>query len=284
LKEDMSVHAAEAPLETTASLAGPFALLGAVGGGLVGYHFLRGWPIPAEDGPLVEVLAMLVAAGAGFLVGRTASRVTDRDRPADSIVALTIATLLLWGAGGGLVGIVYAALGGRMIVNGEPRGVPVVETMLVGLLHGIGYALMFLPAFMCVLIVALRVGRARRGSVVDAADRRAVWLATALVLSVAACTASCLAPGARMATDGVGLLSVGAIMLVLLLDVRALEALVSELTDLQAGYLRLDRGTLAFRENLMAARRELVRALLADGAALVASAAALLAAVKLARI
>jgi hypothetical protein len=278
----MSVESVEAPPETTASLAAPFGVMGAVGGWLVGYHFLKGWPIPADQERFVEALAMLVTTGAGVLLGRTASRVTDRDRPADSVVALTIATLLLWGIGGALVGLLYAVLGGQILVNDEPRGVPVVETVLVGLLHGIGYALMFLPGFMVVLVVALRVGRARARSLVDAADRRAVWLATALVLSVTACTASLLAPAARMMTHAIALLCVGGIMMVLVFDVRALEALASDLADREAGHVRLDRHTLLSRDNLTAARRDLVRALFVDGAALVASTTVLLAVVRLA--
>jgi hypothetical protein len=283
MEQAMSVSTREAPLERPASLLAPFALMGAVGGWLAGYHFLKAWPIPAADATLLEGLALLVTAGAGAILGRTVSRVADRDHPADSMVALTIATLLLLGIGGALVGGLYAAFGGEMLVGEAPRGVPIVETGLFGLFHGLAYALMFLPAFMVVLVVALRVGRARAGSLVDAADRRAVWLATALVLSVTACTASCLAPAARLATHALALVCVGGVMAVFVFDVRALETIASEMTGgaPASAFASRDRPTLASRDALSTARRELVRALFVDGAALLACATVLLAVVRL---
>ncbi|KYG06121.1 hypothetical protein BE21_36725, partial [Sorangium cellulosum] len=79
------------------------------------------------------------------------------------------------------------------VVNGMTVGLVLGPVgMLVGAPFGAVFSLPFVPALAVVLLAANRVGRARAGSVVAQADRRAVWSATAAVTAAAALAAPAL--------------------------------------------------------------------------------------------
>ncbi|KYF87815.1 hypothetical protein BE20_25050 [Sorangium cellulosum] len=106
------------------------------------------------------------------------------------------------------------------VVNGMSVGLVLGPAgMLVGAPFGAVFSLPFVPALAVVLLAANRVGRARAGSVVAQADRRAVWSATAAVIAAAALAAPALfgrpaVPEVGRAVAAVGLGVVGALFVV----------------------------------------------------------------------
>ncbi|WP_433935164.1 hypothetical protein AB3662_10880 [Sorangium cellulosum] len=106
------------------------------------------------------------------------------------------------------------------VVNGMTIGLMMGPAgMIIGAAFGAVFSLPFIPALAVVLLAANRVGRARAGSIVASADRRAVWAATASVIAVAALGARALfgapvAPELGSAAAAMGLALVGALFVV----------------------------------------------------------------------
>jgi hypothetical protein len=129
--------------------------------------------VPRRSQGATAVVAALVAASLGALLSRlSSSRGALGEKP------LTLRTLALL--------VVLAGLVTGAVVGGLEAGTG------WGLLSGAGNggisALAFVPVCAVVVAAARRSERARRGSIVAAADRRAVWgiLATALALTTLA--------------------------------------------------------------------------------------------------
>ncbi len=102
-----------------------------------------------------------------------------------------------------------------------------------GAASGLWCAIAFLPAFLAVLAAARRIGRAREGSLLHAADRRAVWLAAATAIALGTLAAipewtifpGALPGGARPSlavSRGLGLSAVAAIACILVRDLAGL--------------------------------------------------------------
>ncbi|WP_437726894.1 hypothetical protein [Sorangium sp. So ce861] len=106
------------------------------------------------------------------------------------------------------------------VVNGMTIGLVLGPAgMIVGAPFGAVFSLPFVPALAVVLLAANRVGRARAGSIVAQADRRAVWSATAAVIAAAALATPAFfgrpaAPEVGRAVAAIGLAVVGALFVV----------------------------------------------------------------------
>lgn len=149
------------------SLPLPFALVGLAGGWLTADLFRIG----DGDEWVRAVLAVVTAVNAGLL-GRILERVS-RSWPAWQ-------ASLIWPAAILLAGVVNGAM-----IGGPAAGLRHVgDGLAIGAVVGGFCALPFVPALGLVEIAARRVGRAREGSIVDAMDRRRVWLATLAPIGV----------------------------------------------------------------------------------------------------
>lgn len=139
----------------------PYTVIGAAGGWMAADFFRVGALAAMDDGlrTSLAVVTPICALLVGVLVGPMV-RWPGRFK---SFVGAAIAVLSAGLVGGGLIGVL------RWSRNGLGEGAAT----------GFICALAFLPAFTLVLAAARRVGRARPGSLVDRADRRAVWLAVA---------------------------------------------------------------------------------------------------------
>ena len=145
-------------------LAAPFGAIGLAGGWMTADFFRAGtFGIDAGFRPLLVVLTPMVAASLGLVV---TGRGEDSWARAASLVAGTVVA----------AGTFCGALVGFMLW--PPQG------LIEGAGNGLLCALAFLPAFWMVLAAARAVGRARPGSLVDASDRRGVWLATATAIAL----------------------------------------------------------------------------------------------------
>ena len=147
-------------------LSFPFAVLGAVGGWMAADFFRVGALHLLDAGlrPAFVVVTPLCALLLGVLVQPT----VHWPRPLAAFFAATVGVLSAGLMGGALIGVMRWSRWGL----GE------------GAATGFVCALGFLPAFALVLAAARRVGRARPGSLVDRADRRAVWLAVAVSVAL----------------------------------------------------------------------------------------------------
>lgn len=144
------------------SLLPPFAFLGLIGGWLAADIFRVGMSDSIRW--LLLVFTPLVSGGLGrFLSPRL------RSGPLTLSLSLVGAILAAGAINGVLIGFFAAA----------PMGA------VVGLIAGLICAIPFVPALSAVAFVARRIGRARLGSIVDRADRRAVFCATLVVASLA---------------------------------------------------------------------------------------------------
>lgn len=85
------------------------------------------------------------------------------------------ATVVAGMANGTLLGLVAAVMVG---------GSAAFALLLFGAVFGGGCALPFIPALMVAFHTSRRVGRSRDGSLLDAADRRAPWMATSITVLV----------------------------------------------------------------------------------------------------
>ncbi|MDI1444132.1 hypothetical protein [Polyangium sp. 6x1] len=144
----------------------PYAVLGAVGGWMAADFFRVGALKLMDAGlrPAFVVVTPLCALLLGVLVQPT----VHWPRRAAAFLAAAVGVLSAGLMGGALIGVMRWSRWGL----GE------------GAATGFVCALGFLPAFALVLAAARRVGRARPGSLVDRADRRAVWLAVAVSVAL----------------------------------------------------------------------------------------------------
>ncbi|WP_437817461.1 hypothetical protein [Sorangium sp. So ce1078] len=201
------------------SLVLPFGAIGLVGGWLTAdsfhlpdrsFHCLLAGVTPVVAGLLGHYLtgriggvgsdgAAASSAGAGWADGP--GRWTRRGPIAASL-------LVLWA-------IVVAG-----VVNGMTVGLVLGPAgMIIGAPFGAVFSLPFVPALAAVLLAANRVGRARAGSIVARADRRAVWSATAAVIAAAALMAPALfgkpaMPEVGRVVAALGIAVVGAVFMV----------------------------------------------------------------------
>ena len=148
----------------------PCGAMGFAGSFLVTDYFRVG-ALSLDGGVRPLLLLVMTVLGAGLGVGVTAAA----RWPLRKALALVAGCALGAGlAGGAIVGALkYYRYG-----------------LASGAISGLGCALLFLPALGVVLLAARRIGRARAGSLVDDADRRAVWVAA--LVSIALGTAATL--------------------------------------------------------------------------------------------
>ncbi|UQA63146.1 hypothetical protein [Polyangium aurulentum] len=146
-------------------LALPYAVLGAAGGWMIA-DFFRVGALQVDAGlrPALLAVTPLFALVLGLFIHPT----TRWPRRAPAFLAAGASVLTAGLAAGGLVGVLVWSRWGV----GE------------GAASGFWCAAAFLPAFAMILAAVRRVGRARRGSLVDRADRRAVWLAVATAVAL----------------------------------------------------------------------------------------------------
>lgn len=190
------------------SLVLPFAVLGLAGGWLTADAF----HVRHELEPVRWLLAFfspLVAAALGVYLGpRLLGVATDGGAPPAPAA---------WLARGWLAGTLWTLLAIAVagLINGMLIGLLLVFPVgaLFGAFFGVLCAVPFLPALAAVILAARRVGRARAGSMVDASDRRAVWLAVAAV-TVAGCLLGPIAwPPSPAEREALALVRQGAVAL-----------------------------------------------------------------------
>jgi len=145
-------------------IALPYAVLGAAGGWMAA-DFFRVGVLSLDAGLRPALLA--VTPLAALVLGLLLNPITrwPRGRAAFATVVGVLGAGL---TAGGLVGVLIWSRHGV----GE------------GAASGFWCAAAFLPGFAAVLAAARRVGRARPGSLVDGADRRAIWLAVAAAVAL----------------------------------------------------------------------------------------------------
>lgn len=144
-----------------ASLVLPFALLGLCGGWMATFELLaEGWPL--------LVSTPLCAGLLGAWLRTPAQR---------GIARVAISTLLAGLLNGILCLFLLGGVGGHLSLLGC---IPFAGYF------GLLFSLPFVPATVAVAVVARRVGRAREGSLLDGADRRAVWRTVATVIALGA--------------------------------------------------------------------------------------------------
>lgn len=189
-------------------LALPFGLLGLLGASLTADHFgLSGsYREGVARGPLTLFLP-LVGALLGLLL--SARAVTKR----------RWATVLLLVLGTEIAAAVVGGITAQLI---WPSHDP-----WYGVASGLATGLAFLPVVSLLVWLARRVGRARAGSLVDETDRRAPWMVIAIGVAV---FQGPVAYGARTihhtnpdVTAALGLLALGAVVTMMLLDLLALR-------------------------------------------------------------
>ncbi|WP_437838091.1 hypothetical protein [Sorangium sp. So ce1153] len=208
------------------SLVVPFGAIGLVGGWLTADSFHI-----ADNAPryLLAAVTPVVAALLGSYLTRRIGGVGAGS------AAVTSSAGAGWGDGaawmdgpgrwtrrGPLMASLLAlwAIGVAGVVNGMTIGLVLGPAgMIIGAAFGAVFSLPFVPALAAVLLAANRVGRARAGSIVAGADRRAVWAATSMVIALAVLMARAvfgapLAPELGRAVAAMGLAAVGALFVV----------------------------------------------------------------------
>jgi hypothetical protein len=151
------------PLIRPRELAGPFAVIGALGSVILMLPFASR---PRDENLIAAALIALVTTGAAALVGAKLSR-SAGDRWHLLAFDLVATTLALGATAGGVFGAIT-------FFGGLYRGA----------MYGFLAALPFVPAFAVVLAAVRRGGRARVGTMMARAERRAVWSAAAAATSV----------------------------------------------------------------------------------------------------
>ncbi|XXY47422.1 hypothetical protein WME91_46205 [Sorangium sp. So ce269] len=208
------------------SLVVPFGAIGLVGGWLTADSFHL-----ADEAPryLLAGVTPVVAALLGSYLTRRIGGVGAGSAAATSSAGAGWGDGAAWMDGPGrwtrqgpITASLLAlwAIGVAGVVNGMTIGLLLGPAgMIIGAAFGAVFALPFVPALAAVLLAANRVGRARAGSIVARADRRAVWAATSMVIALAVLTARALfgaplAPELGRAVAAMGLATVGALFVV----------------------------------------------------------------------
>lgn len=214
------------------SLVLPFGAIGLVGGWLTADSFHLQPPHDAPRFLLAGVTPITAALLGSYLttriggVGSGGAATSSAGAGAADGARLVDAGWMegpgRWTRRGPIVASLLAvwAIGVAGVVNGMTIGLLVGPAgMIIGAAFGAVFSLPFIPALAVVLLAANRVGRARAGSIVASADRRAVWAATAAVIAVAALGARALfgapvAPELGRVVAAMGLAAVGALFVV----------------------------------------------------------------------
>ncbi|MGK3991553.1 hypothetical protein WME99_51365 [Sorangium sp. So ce136] len=208
------------------SLVVPFGAIGLVGGWLTADSFHL-----ADEAPryLLAGVTPVVAALLGSYLTRRIGGVGAGSAPVMSSAGAGRGDGAAWMDGPGrwtrqgpIAASLLAlwAIGVAGVVNGMTIGLLLGPAgMIIGAAFGAVFSLPFVPALAAVLLAANRVGRARAGSIVAAADRRAVWAATSMVIALAVLTARALfgaplAPELGRAVAAMGLATVGVLFVV----------------------------------------------------------------------
>jgi hypothetical protein len=201
----------------------PFGLLGLVGAWLIADYFR--FDIADSDGVARGTLTLLVPS-AGALLGLVLSaRSVVRHRWATWAIAVC-GTLCL----GAIIGQASSPFG-LSHLDGDAFAA------------GAGTSLAFLPVVVTMTSLARRVGRARAGSLLDEADRRAPWIVVATGVAIGHVLVSSGAAGTIYRTHsyevsvGLGQLSVAALAVMFGLDLWGAAAAVRALR----GYRNLRR-------------------------------------------
>ncbi|KYF78566.1 hypothetical protein BE17_36380 [Sorangium cellulosum] len=208
------------------SLVVPFGAIGLVGGWLTADSFHL-----ADEAPryLLAAVTPVVAALLGSYMTRRIGGVGAGSAPVTPSAGARWGDGAAWMDGPGrwtrrgpLMASLLAlwAIGVAGVVNGMTIGLLLGPAgMIIGAAFGAVFSLPFVPALAAVLLAANRVGRARAGSIVAGADRRAVWAATSMVIALAVLTGRALfgaplAPELGRAVAAMGLATVGALFVV----------------------------------------------------------------------
>jgi type III secretory pathway component EscS len=139
----------------------PFTVIGAVGGWMAADFFRFGAIKMGDNG--LRLAFVVVTPLCALLLALLVQPTVRWPRALRAFSAASIGVLSAGLVGGALVGVLLWSRWG----------------IVFGAVMGFFCSLAFLPAFGLVLAAARRVGRARPGSLVDRADRRAVWVAVA---------------------------------------------------------------------------------------------------------
>nr|AYM52290.1 hypothetical protein [Sorangium cellulosum] len=208
------------------SLVVPFGAIGLVGGWLTADSFHL-----ADEAPryLLAGVTPVIAALLGSYLTRRIGGVGAGSAPVTSSAGAGWGDGAAWMDGPGrwtrrgpIAASLLAlwAIGVAGVVNGMTIGLLLGPAgMIIGAAFGAVFSLPFVPALAAVLLAANRVGRARAGSIVAAADRRAVWASTSMVIALAVLAARMLfgaplAPELGRAVAAMGLATVGALFVV----------------------------------------------------------------------
>ena len=151
------------PADRTLSLVA--ATLGFAGAAFLACIWLEGFEM-AVPSMLLIVSTTVVAAGLGHVASRRI----------DTATGFGAATFMAGAVNGAILGFI-AGLG----IGSEGA---VFMMPVLGAAFGLFCALPFVPALTIAYKATRRVGRARAGSLVDEADRRAPWTATALTILI----------------------------------------------------------------------------------------------------
>jgi TPR repeat protein len=175
--ERLPVHAWSVQPSRMPQLTLPFAVIGAVAGwlgtGLLCNPLLQ---VSSErTRPVATLCAAAVAAAVGAYVTERCRREGDAWTITGATWARVVCAVLVGGAAAG------ACVGG-VIVGPE---ITIRRSISSGLMIGALCAVAFLPVCAVVVAAARRAARARMGSLVARADRRAVWSILAAAASVA---------------------------------------------------------------------------------------------------
>ncbi|WP_437512327.1 hypothetical protein [Sorangium sp. So ce1099] len=208
------------------SLVVPFGAVGLVGGWLTADSLYL-----ADDAPryLLAGVTPVVAALLGSYLTRRIGGVGAASAAATSSAGAGWGDGAAWMDGPGrwtrrgpIAASLLAlwAIGVAGVVNGMTIGLLLGPAgMIIGAAFGAVFSVPFVPALAAVLLAANRVGRARAGSIVARADRRAVWAATSMVIALGVLTARALfgaplAPDLGRAVAAMGLATAGALFVV----------------------------------------------------------------------
>lgn len=166
---------------TDRTLALVAATLGFAGAAFLACIWLEGFEM-AVPSMLLVVSTTVVAGG----LGQVASRRVE------TAMGFGVATFVAGAVNGAILGLI-AGLG--IGTFGSTLLMPIL-----GAAFGLFCAMPFVPALTIAFKASRRVGRARPGSLVDEADRRAPWMATSLTILVCGMAVATLFSKARQPT------------------------------------------------------------------------------------
>lgn len=185
------------PADRTLALVA--ATLGFVGAAFLACIWLDGFRM-AVPSMLLVVSTTVVAGG----LGQVASRRIE------SAVGFATAALAAGAVNGAVLGFIAGL--------GLGHGGAIFMLPIAGAAFGLFCAMPFVPALTIAFQATRRLGRARAGSLVDEADRRAPWTATAVTVLVCGMAVASAFPQARQPTLFAILFGAGAVSVILALQ------------------------------------------------------------------